>query len=197
MTDAAAAPPNDGFDALELLVHDRRSNVRIDTSIPLDPTIVDRLLGMAAAAPCHKRTYPWRFAVVTDEGRAGLGEALAADLTEWGDPEAKITKARTKYLRAPVMVVVASRPGTSPTMTLENRDATCAAIQNILLGATALGLASLWSTGPATISGRVKEFCGFDADDVTVGLVYLGWPLGAPEGGERPEPEIIRISTAS
>ncbi len=194
MTDAAAIPT--AFTDFERLAHARRSNVRIDTSRPVDPAIVDRLLGMAAAAPNHKRTFPWRFAVVTDEGRAGLGEALAADLTEWGDDEAKIAKARSKYLRAPVMVVVASRPGTGATMTAENRDATCAAIQNVLLGATALGMASLWSTGPAVISERVKQFCGFDADDTTVGLVYLGWPLGEPEGGDRPEPDVALITSA-
>lgn len=194
MTDAVTVTPT--FTDFERLAHARRSNVRIDASVPVDPELVDRLLAMAAAAPNHKRTFPWRFAVVTGEGRAGLGEALAADLTEWGDAEAKIEKARTKYLRAPVMVVVASRPGTSPTMTAENRDATCAAIQNVLLGATALGLASLWSTGPATISGRVKQFCGFDPEDVTVGLVYLGLPLGIPEGGDRPGPEVTRITSA-
>ena len=194
MTDAAATPGITGFEAFAGLAHARRSNLRIDLDRPVDPELVDRLLGLAATAPNHRRTHPWRFAVVTGTGRAALGEALAADLTAWGDPEAKIAKARTKYLRAPVMVVVASRPGTGDTMTKENRDATSAAIQTLLLGATSLGLASLWSTGPAAISGRVKALCGFDEDDDTVGLVYLGWPLEAAEPIDRPDPEILRIS---
>jgi nitroreductase len=183
------------------LAHRRRSNLRIDPERPVDPELLEQLITVAATAPNHYRTHPWRFRIITGAGREGLGESLAAELraTAGFDPvadEAKIAKARSKYLRAPVMVVVASRAGDDPIATLENRDAVAAAIQTLLLAATAAGLASLWSTGAAATSAEVARFCGFDPSDSTVGLIYLGWPTVQLEAIERPAPEIVHIDRA-
>ena len=95
-----------------------------------------------------------------------------------------------KYRRAPVVLVVAAAAGEHPTMTDENRDAVSAAIQTLLLGATAAGMASLWSTGAAARSGRIAELVGLDPTDTIVGLVYLGWPIAEPECPPRPEPDL-------
>jgi len=165
----------------------------MDPDRAVDDALVDRLLAMAGTAPNHRRTFPWRFRVLTGEGRAALGEALAAHLESAGDPPEKITKAMTKYLRAPTIVVAAARAGDSATMTAENRDAVSAALQTLLLGATAAGLASLWSTGAAVESPEVRAACGFDPTDRVVGIVYLGWPTGEAPGGERPAPEVVRL----
>lgn len=183
------------------LAHRRRSNLRIDPERPVDPELLEQLITVAATAPNHYRTHPWRFRIITGAGREGLGESLAAELraTAGFDPvadEAKIAKACSKYLRAPVMVVVASRVGDDPIATLENRDAVAAAIQTLLLAATAAGLASLWSTGAAATSAEVARFCGFDPSDSTVGLIYLGWPTAQLEAIERPAPEIVHIDRA-
>ena len=186
----------DRLAVLEAVARERRSNLRVDPDRPVADDLVDRLLDIAATAPNHRRTFPWRFRVVTGEGRAALGEALADDLAEWGDPEAKVVKARTKYLRAPTILVIASRAGTSPTMTAENRDAVAAAIQGLLLGATAVGLASYWSTGAAMDSPRIAALCGLDPDDRLVGIVYLGWPVEEPPTIERPRPEVVRLTGA-
>jgi nitroreductase len=183
------------------LAHRRRSNLRIDPERPVDPELLEQLITVAATAPNHYRTHPWRFRIITGAGREGLGESRAAELRSAAgfDPivdEAKIAKARSKYLRAPVMVVVASRVGDDPIATLENRDAVAAAIQTLLLAATAAGLASLWSTGAAATSAEVARFCGFDPSDSTVGLIYLGWPPAQLEAIERPAPEIVHIDRA-
>ena len=182
---------------VESVAHERRTNLQVDRDRPVPDDLVDRLLAMAASAPNHRRTFPWRFRVLTGPARAELGEALAADLAEQGDPEAKIAKARTKYLRAPTIVIVASRAGTSTTMTAENRDAVAAAIQTLLLGATAAGLASYWSTGAVVESPRVAAMCGLDPTDRMVGLLYLGWPVGEPPPIDRPPPEVVRLTDRS
>jgi nitroreductase len=46
-----------------------------------------------------------------------------------------------------VVLVVGSSAHPLPHLHRENQDAVAAGVQNILLGATALGLASFWSTG--------------------------------------------------
>lgn len=187
----------DRLAVVEAVAHERRSNLRVDPDRPVADDLVDRLLTLAATAPNHRRTFPWRFRVLTGDARAALGEALAADLADWGDPEAKVEKARTKYLRAPTILVVASRPGTSPTMTAENRDAVAAAIQTLLLGATAAGLASYWSTGAAMDSPRMATLCRLDPEDRLVGVLYLGWPIEQPSPIDRPVPETVRLTDRS
>ena len=184
----------DRLAVLEAVARARRSSLLVDRERPVPVDLLDRLVAMAATAPNHRRTFPWRFRVFTGAARAELGEALAADLAEWGDPAAKIDKARGKYLRAPAVVLVASRAGTSPTMTEENRDAVSAAIQTLLLGATAAGLASYWSTGAAVDSPRIAALAGLDETDRVIGLVYLGWPVDEPAPIDRPAPEVVVLS---
>jgi nitroreductase len=178
---------------VEDLARRRRSNLRVDPDRAVPGELVDRLLRLASTAPNHKRTFPWRFRVVTGDARTSLGEALAADLAETGEPDARLDKSRGKYRRAPVTVVVAARAGDHEVMTAENRDAVSAAIQTLLLGATAAGLASLWSTGAAARSPRVARLCDLDDTDTVVGLVYLGWPIADPAVADRPDPEIVRV----
>ncbi|MCU0311751.1 MAG: nitroreductase [Acidimicrobiales bacterium] len=180
---------------LEDVAWRRRSNLRVDPDRPVPAELLDRLCRLASWAPNHHRTAPWRFCAVTGDGRHAIGEALAEDLLEAGeDHAAKIAKARTKYTRAPVVLVVASAAGSDPVTTAENRDAVAAAVQTLLLGATAAGLATLWSTGAAARSRRIIELCGFSGDDTLVGLVYLGWPVSEPTApAERPAPAVAHL----
>ena len=185
----------DPLSSFEQVATQRRSSLLVDRERVVPDELLDRLIAVAATAPNHKRTFPWRFRVITGEGRAQLGEALAQDLIEAQQAEAKIEKARAKYLRAPAVIAIASLHGENDTMTAENRDAVSAAIQTLLRGATAAGLASYWSTGAAMTSTRLREFCGFDDSDTIVGLIYLGWPIGTPPAIDRPAPEVVRIGT--
>ena len=185
----------DPLSSFEQVAAQRRSSLLVDRERVVPNELLDRLLVVAATAPNHKRTFPWRFRIITGEGRLHLGEALAQDLIDAHQAEAKIEKARAKYLRALVVIAVAAVQGENDTMTAENRDAVSAAIQTLLLGATAAGLASYWSTGAAMTSTRLHEFCGFDHSDTVVGLIYLGWPTGTPPPINRPAPEVIRIGT--
>lgn len=191
----APASSVDHLSSLEQVAGRRRSSLRVDPERPVPDDLLDRLLVIAATAPNHKRTFPWRFRIIVGEARADLGEALALDLLDAGQPEPKVAKARSKYLRAPVVIAVGSVAGEDDTMTDENRDAVAAAIQTLLLAATAAGLASYWSTGAAMTSERLHEFCRFDATDSMIGLVYLGWPNGDPPPIERLAPEVLRIGT--
>ncbi len=182
------------LDTFADLAQRRRSHLLVDRERPVDQALVERLCEIAAWAPNHKRTWPWRFAVCVGDGRSRLGEAYVADMVEqeYGD-EGKRTKTLTKYLRAPAMLVVGCAAHESPNLHAENRDAVAAAIQTLLLAATAAGLVSFWSSPPLTESRRVNELCGFDPDTRVVGLVYLGWPRGEVNAPERPPVTVHRV----
>jgi nitroreductase len=183
------------FEDFAELVRARRSNLVMDHERAVPTELIDQLCELATWAPNHKRTWPWRFAVAIGDGRARLGEAFVADLVaaDLGDA-GKRAKTRTKYLRAPAVLVVAARPHDHPSFHEENRDAVAAGIQNLLLGATAAGLASFWSTPPVADGAAVRELCGFDPGDRIVGVVYLGWPNGDVERPQRPSPDVRHIT---
>ncbi|MEA3216333.1 MAG: hypothetical protein QOJ19_2489 [Acidimicrobiia bacterium] len=182
----------DDLDRFEALARARRTNLRMDPDRPVDPELLERLCRLAMWAPNHKRTWPWRFTAITGEARAKLGEALARWLEGMGESAPKVDKARGKYLRAPVMLAVASAGDDDPLRRAENRDAVAAGVQNLLLGATAVGLASYWGTGAVTDVPEVRELCGFDPGDQLVALLYLGWPIGDVPVPARPDP-VLRI----
>jgi nitroreductase len=181
------------LDRLAELVCRRRTNLLMDHDRDVPVDLVERLCELATWAPCHKRTWPWQFALVTGAGRERLGAIAADAMAARGDDPAKVAKTRTKYLRAPAMLVVGSAPGDSELRTIENRDATAAGIQNVLLGATAAGLASYWSSCPKGANDPVAELCGFEAGTTVVALVYLGWPAGQVPVPERPPVTVARV----
>ena len=119
---------------------------------------------------------------------------MSADQADAGETdEARLAKTRRKYGRAPVVVAIATVPAESDQRTAENRDAVAAGIQNLLLGAAAVGLAGFWSSPPAPRGARTLELCGFPADAEFVALVYLGWPEQDVPVPERPAPDIHHL----
>jgi len=65
---------------------------------------------------------------------------------------------------------------------IEEISAASAAVQNILLGATALGIANFWSTGGMTHSEQLKDFLGLKYEDSVMGMIYLGYTDSSYEG---------------
>lgn len=159
------------------LVQARRTSLLVDQQREVPVELVTELCELAMWAPNHKRTWPWRFALFTGEGRDALGRCFAADMVDHdiGD-DTKRSKTLTKYRRAPAIVVVGCDAHDHPGFHAENRDAVAAGIQNLLLGATAAGLASFWSTAPVMDGARVLALCGFDPTTRIIGVIYLGWP---------------------
>jgi len=133
------------FDDFADLVRARRTHRLVDREREVGSDTIEQLCELAIWAPNHKKTWPWRFAAFTGDGRLRLGEAFVADMIDrdFGD-QGKRDKTLTKYARTPTVLVVGCAPHQNPTFHDENRDAVAAAIQNILLGATAIGLASFW-----------------------------------------------------
>jgi len=178
----------------ERLATRRRTNLRMDVDRPVPPELVDRLCRLAMWAPNHKKTWPWRFATFTGDGRSRLGNTIAdaLDPATFDKPE-KIEKYRVKYLRAPLMLAIGTAPAESDIRHAENRDAVSAGVQNLLLGATAAGLASFWASIIPDADAAVAELCGWEPGTRTVAVIYLGWPTGETPAPERPDPEIHRV----
>lgn len=183
------------FDDLSALIRARRTSMFVDHDRPVPIDLVTDLCALATWAPNHKKTNPWRFAVFTGDGRTRFGETMADDMARAGaGDDGKLAKTRMKYLRTPMTLVVAATPHDNEMLDLENRDAVAAGIQNLLLGATALGLASFWSTPGLTSPPATLALCGFAPHDRIVGVIYLGWAAQSAPPTDRPHPTVTHVA---
>ncbi|HUS15228.1 MAG TPA: nitroreductase [Chloroflexia bacterium] len=177
-------------ETIEAVVRQRRSFRLKDLKPdPVPRALVERLLEAARWAPNHGHTEPWRFAVYTGEGRRALGDALG-EAYRLGTPAAAFDATaqagqRDRVWQAPVWIGVGMVVGTNPKIPeVEEVLALGAAVQNLLLVATALGLGSKWTTGLAATHPHTAAFVGLAPPARLLGFVYVGWPaVPWPAGG--------------
>jgi nitroreductase len=83
---------------------------------------------------------------------------------------------RRKPMRSPVLIVVGVCSEADDEMTRrEDLQAASAALQNMLLAATSLGLAAIWRTGDGAYDVSVKAYFGLQRADEIAGILYLGY----------------------
>ncbi|CAG0991167.1 Putative NAD(P)H nitroreductase YdjA [Anaerolineales bacterium] len=156
-------------------------------ALPRD--LIEKLLDAGNQAPNHYKVRPWRFVVLTGNGRNKLGDMMAASQRDRQPdlPPEAFDKTRALPLRAPVVIAVGvDKPVEAKVLELENYSAVSAACQNILLAAHALGLGAIWRTGEWARDSKVKEFLGFAPDQHIVGFIYVGHPEATGEYPPRP-----------
>jgi len=176
-------------------IRNRRSNLNVDQERQVPAELVEEIANLAVLAPNHYRTNPWRFVVLTGTARERLGEIVAREVAKQPDvKESIVERNRVQFLRAPTVLVVASAGNDDPIKHLENKYAVAAGIENILIGATAAGLASAWKSGAAMIDPEVtavvKEELGLEPNDEVVGIVYLGYPIAPPSSRSTFRPQV-------
>ncbi len=173
-------------DDFDRLVRERRSNILIDATRDVSRDDVTAICSTAQWAPNHKRTWPLRIAVVSGDARARLGEKIADVMQSQNEDATKVQKTRTKYLRAPVVIVVGARDGDSGQRSRENRYAVAAGIQNMLLSAESRGLAVLWGSPATGANDTISDYCGFEHHTEILGLLYVGYASQPANPVERP-----------
>jgi nitroreductase len=143
---------------------------------------IEQLLEAATYAPNHHLTEPWHFFVLTGAARAELGKVLAESLkAHMEEPTSKkgqfqLLKECNKPLRAPVVITVAVKGVAEHEEFLERVEATAAAVQNMLLAAQEMGLATIWRSGKVSHDPQVKGWFGLANEDHIVGFIYVGFP---------------------
>ena len=181
-------------DELESLITARRSNLLIDASKEVDSALVNRIVHAAQWAPNHKRTWPLRIAVITGNSRRTLGDTIADAMAVHGDDEMKVTKTRGKFMRSPIIIVVASAEGATPNETEENKYAVAAGVQNMLLMTESFGLAALWGSPAKGANNAITTLCSMESTDHVMGIIYLGWPTQSVAAPQRPDIEVTRLT---
>ena len=163
---------------VDLAIRSRRSSKQF-SGVALPRTEVDALLELASWAPTHRMTQPWRFTCLDQAalGRLATWLPQQADIVAFPDPAkgaAKLAKLTSMLSGLGAMVVVTWVRATDPVVDLEDHAAASAAVQNLLLAATARGLGSFWSTNQALAHHRTLAHLGCGPDEACLGAIWLG-----------------------
>ena len=156
-----------------------------------------QVLEAATWAPNFWDTEPWRFHVFSGSARDELGEVLVEarleSLARKGqDPsspqaQARLRSERKVPLQAPVLIAVTCIPADhNPNVEpVEELEAVAIAVQNLMLAAHALGLATKWQTAGMTTKPVVRSHFGLREQDTLVGFILVGYAAHTPAARPR------------
>ena len=151
---------------------------------------VNQLLELADWAPTHGHTEPWRFKVYAGDKIKDFCLAHAELYQKHSDPEKFLQEKYEKLLhmgdKASHVIIAYMQRGNLPKIpVLEEIAATSCAIQNLLLGATALGIASYWGSGGMAYHPPMKQMLQLRDEDMVLGILYLGYADAPAAEGKR------------
>lgn len=150
---------------------------------------IERMLDMAAQAPNHRLTNPWRFYVLGPESRAAYGLALGNRKAKKATDEVQaesIRRATADEHRAqPCIIVVATTQDENLEIREEDYAATMMATNNICLAATALGLGTHIRSGAIMNDPAARAAVGVSENERIVAVITVGVPLETPAAKAR------------
>jgi nitroreductase len=155
-----------------------------------DREALDALLMIAARVPDHKKLAPWRFIVLQGDARGAFGESLRR-ICAANEPDAspvRLETERTRFLRAPLVVVVVSSPVPHPAAPEWEQVLSAGAVcLNLLHASAAMGYGAQWITEWYGYDEAVKAAFGLAPHERFAGFVYIGTPTERPADRDRPD----------
>ena len=146
----------------------KRRTIRRFTAERVNEEQVETLLEMAMCAPNRLDRQPWHFVVIRDQD-------LKRQIAE-------TCQGRPQYIeQAPVLIAMCANPAESPTWMMD----ISAAAENLLLGATAMGLGGAWFGSPDTTfwpktESLLKDAVGAPAHIRIPTMLAIGYPAEEP-----------------
>ncbi len=203
MSDGAA--PEDERSLAEAIA--ARRSIRGLEGPPLSRAEEEQLVALALTAPAPHHTRPWRFAHVGSRRRAALAEAMGAawrsdmeaDGVEAAQQERVLTRSRQQIEEAPTLLlgcIVGEGLRAWPDERRVRAEWTMAAhsfgaaLQNVLLEASARGLGAYWISAPLYAGEAVRAALALPDGWVPQAAIALGRPGADYRPFVRPAPDV-------
>lgn len=187
------------FDQIrDLMVHRRTVKFAAMIGQPIADADIEALLELANWAPNHGNTEPWRFWVYTGEGLVRFCADHAQMYWEHTPEESRVQATYERlgefHKQATCLIIAAMRRGENAKIpVMEELAASAAAVQNILLGAAALGIGAFWNTGGMALKQPMKDYLGLREEDQVLGLIYMGKTETPLATGARKTPASAKV----
>lgn len=170
--------------------------IRRYTGQPVPREMIDAILEAGTLAPSPHNRQPWRFAVVMGDARVRLAVAMGAqlrtDLQADGAPadeiERDVARSHARITSANVCIVVCLAMRDMDVYPDARRNeaerwmagqAVAAALQNMLLKASEIGLGACWMCAPLFCPNVVVNTLALPADWEPQALLTIGFPADA------------------
>ncbi len=171
----------------------KRRSIRKYKDKPVPRDLIEKVLGAAIRAPSGSNRQPWHFVVLQGKKKDEVVRAFAeevARLRKAGVDLGSAAESARIMAQAPVAVFIYDplwRPEDDHNLgrmgSLVDTQSVGAAIQNLLLAATAEGLGSLWIADVYAAEERINRILG--RTDEMVAAVSLGYADQAPAARSR------------
>ncbi|MBM4410443.1 MAG: nitroreductase family protein [Chloroflexi bacterium] len=184
-----------------------RRSVRGLDGPPLAAEEVEALVALALTAPAPHHTRPWRFVEIGAARREVLADAmgsawrrdLEADALPSKTVDRALARSRARITGAPTLLLGCLVADGLNRYTDERRwraewglaqHSFGAALQNLLLAASARGFAAYWISAPLYAPDEVRGALDLDATWEPQAFVALGRPKGDYRPFDRPAPDL-------
>lgn len=176
-------------ETLETIYH--RHSARRFLEKPVSDEDVRAILDAANQAPSAHNRQSWRFVVIEGEKKDGLAKLITERSHHFPKPSSAILRMSAKtMLRAPVVIAVTNTGNLIQhghqlfnidpehagdffrTMEIQS---SAAAVENILLAATSLGIGSVWLGIMFLIKDEVLEYLGEEKGEF-MAIIPIGYP---------------------
>jgi len=161
------------------VVESRRSIRKFTQDEIVEQVLIDGIKSAVLAPSAHNRQ-PWKFKIVTDEEKNRIAAALMEKTKDIEGHTGVHTAGIIKDAAKLVVVFIDNQ-------ICENRDMDIlsigAAIENMILSLTDMGLGSVWIGNTNLISGEIKDILNVEYE--TVSSIAIGVPDQSPKARPR------------
>tara|TARA_Y100001968_G_C19356412_1_gene717418 strand:- start:116 stop:667 length:552 start_codon:yes stop_codon:yes gene_type:complete len=155
----------------------KRRTIQIFSKRIVPNEVIEKSIVAANHAPCHKRTFPWRFTSIGMEKRELLYR-LQLKL-KFGDKPTDVSslkKISDKMLNPSHLLVASQLRTDDQVQKLEDYAACACAIQNISLSLVADNVGCKWSTGRITKDPNTYSIVEINPyEEEIIGFIWIGY----------------------
>lgn len=184
----------------------QRHSVRQFTDTPVDDQLIKRILDAANQAPSAHNQQSWKFIVLKSGKKQQLAQLVSQQAAAFPKPSSAILRMAARSLASAPVVIGVTNTGSlirhgkdlfniEPerswdffrTMEIQS---SAAAVENLLLAATSLGLGSVWLGILYLIKEDVLTFLGEEQGEF-MAVIPIGYPKKASGGPKKKSLEYV------
>jgi len=180
-----------------------RRSVRMFTDKPVSDEDLTTILKAANRAPSAHNQQSWRFIVVKGEKKTDLVNLISARAGDFPKPSSTLLRLASRSIAsAPVVIAVANsgeliargpelfkidKKGAHDFFRIMEIQSSAAAVQNLLVAATSLGISTVWLGVLVLIKSEVLRFLG-EPEGEFMAVVPVGYSARPSNNGPQKQP---------
>jgi len=180
-----------------------RRSVRMFTDKPVSDDDLTTILKAANRAPSAHNQQSWRFIVVKGEKKTDLVSLISARAGDFPKPSSTLLRLASRSIAsAPVVIAVANsgeliargpelfkidKKGAHDFFRIMEIQSSAAAVQNLLVAATSLGISTVWLGVLVLIKNEVLRFLG-EPEGEFMAVIPVGYSARPSNSGPQKQP---------